>query len=76
MSRKQKNGNDTPTMEADVFKSSEAAAANASNLYSDLAYWQTRSFDMQSEISSLQEQRNKNRIQSLDKIKQKLNAAQ
>jgi len=41
-----------------------------------LAYWQTRAFDLQNEITSLEEQRKQRQIQSLDKIKQTLRAAQ
>ena len=51
------------------------AAATAASLYSDLAYWQTRAFDLQNEITSLEDQRKQRQMQSLDKIKQTLRAA-
>ena len=33
------------------------AASSSANLFSDLAYWQTRAFDLQNEITNLEDQR-------------------
>ena len=55
-----------------VDSGTEAAAgteASQDGLYSDLAYWQTRAFDLQSDISNLENQREQRRKQSLDQIK-------
>ena len=45
----------------------QIAAVNdsTSNLFADLAYWQTRAYDMQNDISSMEEQRKNKRSERL-----------
>lgn len=35
----------------------DAAGSSSANLFNDLAYWQTRAFDLQNEITNLEDQR-------------------
>ena len=51
-------------------------AATDDNMYADLAYWQTRAYDMQNEINSLEAQRENKRKERLNKVREQLRAAQ
>ena len=86
MSSKKAKNQQSAAAGAEAFATDEAvlrvtdgnadAQGAADSLHSDLAYWQTRAFDLQNEITALEDQRKQRQMQSLDKMKAALRAAQ